>query len=207
MSKQTSKQEYDHHGRIEEMWRLGQDLGLSSSHIHTVFTAVLAQEEEMETNHQLKEGRGADNRMGATNTRTVVGFNVMTTTQTMLLKAVVVGVKALVCFTLVCFLSCALISLHNPTRKLVTRNIQDLIYPVMTTLRIFTLPVLRRYPHLSQCFFTDASTTEPLFPHTIIQPLAPLHTSSASVHTILISVISFPILQGVEGLCGQALKD
>ncbi|KAK4287686.1 hypothetical protein Pmani_039243 [Petrolisthes manimaculis] len=152
MSKQTSKQEYDHHSRIEEMWRLGKDLGLSNSHIHTVFTAVLAQEEEMDTNHQLKEGRGADNRMGATNTRTVLGFNVITTTQTLLLKAVVVGVKALVCFALVCFLSCALISLHNPTRKMVTRNIQDLIYPVMTTLRLITLPVLRRYPHLSQWY-------------------------------------------------------
>ncbi|XP_046393999.1 uncharacterized protein LOC124161837 [Ischnura elegans] len=44
---------------------------------------------------------------------------------------------------LYCVLAC-----HNPTQKLVTRHIQDYIYPFMRTFRLVTLPLLKVYPSL-----------------------------------------------------------
>ncbi|XP_071452650.1 uncharacterized protein [Hetaerina americana] len=44
---------------------------------------------------------------------------------------------------LYCILAC-----HNPTQKLVTRHIQDYIYPFMRTFRLMTLPLLKFYPSL-----------------------------------------------------------
>ncbi|KAG8223556.1 hypothetical protein J437_LFUL004430 [Ladona fulva] len=49
----------------------------------------------------------------------------------------------LVAGVLYCILAC-----HNPTQKLVTRHIQDYIYPFMRTFRLFTLPLLKLYPSL-----------------------------------------------------------
>jgi len=41
------------------------------------------------------------------------------------------------------------IVLHRPTQAFISRNTQDLIYPVMRGLRIFTLPIIRTFPRLT----------------------------------------------------------
>ncbi|MPC79891.1 hypothetical protein E2C01_074444 [Portunus trituberculatus] len=62
------------------------------------------------------------------------------------------AVKFCVVATMISILCSAVIYLHNPSKKLVMRNIQDMIYPFLTSLRYITLPILERYPHLSQWY-------------------------------------------------------
>lgn len=123
--------------RIEEIWRTGRELGLPDAAIHNVFTSVFREEKEKEairTDRQGYQNSGGRERCGMV-CKIVCYLKIMT--------------KFFIFLTTVCVALFIIVSLHNPTRKFVTRNIQDIIYPVMTTLRFFTLPLLTRYPHLS----------------------------------------------------------
>ncbi|KAG7176456.1 uncharacterized protein LOC121875456 [Homarus americanus] len=125
--------------RLEEIWRTGQELGLSQAQIHHVFDSVFNEEKEKEA--IISKSHGSTDYK-----RTIQDIARMITSY---LK---IFTKFLVFLTAVCIVVFIVISLHNPTRKLVTRNIQDVIYPFMTTLRYLTLPILTRYPHLSQWY-------------------------------------------------------
>jgi hypothetical protein len=59
-----------------------------------------------------------------------------------IIKIVVV---ALLAFTV----ACLLITYHKPTYNLVVRNVQELIYPIMKSLRRITLPVVKALPSVT----------------------------------------------------------
>lgn len=55
------------------------------------------------------------------------------------------------------------ISLHSPTQKFLLRNSQDLIYPVMRQIRLWTLPVIEKYNHLSHWHVEECLLTNPFY--------------------------------------------
>ncbi|XP_042873147.1 uncharacterized protein LOC122267327 [Penaeus japonicus] len=135
--------------RLEEVWRTGQDLGLLDTDIEDVIRAVLEEAKDKENNKS--EGNHA--RQGP---KSEDGYWIMWSVVRFWIK-----------FFLVLFflgvVAFALISLHNPTRKFVTRNIQDAIYPFMTALRVVTLPLLSAFPWMSRWYSEECLVQNPLY--------------------------------------------
>nr|XP_053639573.1 uncharacterized protein LOC128693745 [Cherax quadricarinatus] len=136
--------------RIEEIWRAGEELGLTCTDIDNVFTSVFREEREKEAiranSQNLKDNNGGKKR----GLWKVGSYLKMAT-------------KFIVCFALLCTVIFLVISLHNPTRKFVTRNIQDMIYPVMTMLRYIALPLLAKYPYLTQWYSEECLVANTFF--------------------------------------------
>lgn len=134
--------------RFDEIWRTGEELGLSSADVHDIFTSVLREEKEVRTDvqsytmHREREKRGLVGQLHS------------------LCKYVS---ELIICLTVICVLLFVVVSFHNPTRKLVTRNIQDLIYPAMTTIRFITLPLLTKFPYLSKWYWEECLVANSFF--------------------------------------------
>ncbi|XP_015913281.1 uncharacterized protein [Parasteatoda tepidariorum] len=73
-----------------------------------------------------------------------------------LIKYIVTG------FFIAIFLYLFIIS-HNSVQKFVMRNCQNLIYPTMRTLRIWTLPILRNYEFLSDWHEEECLVRNPFY--------------------------------------------
>lgn len=56
----------------------------------------------------------------------------------------ILGACILTLFVLYC-----IFILHKPTQRFISRNTQDLIYPLMRALRLMSIPVVRRFPFLT----------------------------------------------------------
>nr|XP_045593199.1 uncharacterized protein LOC123754906 [Procambarus clarkii] len=138
---------------IGKIWRAGEDLGLSSSDIHNVFTSVFREEKEKEA----IEARSRDHK------RSEEGRKERSGPVSTLTHYLILATKLIMGVTAVCVMMFAVISLHNPTRKFVTRNIQDMIYPVMTRLRYMALPLLSQYPELSVWYSEECLLPNPFF--------------------------------------------
>lgn len=163
--------EFSAEDRIDEIWRTGRELGLPDAAIHNVFNSVFTESKEKDA---IKTDR--DGNESFKGERCGVVYKFMCYLKNM--------VKFVMSVTIVCVIVFVIISLHNPTRKLVTRNIQDMIYPVMSTLRIFTLPLLTRFPHLSHWYSEECLVRNMYFdqPHIDCAPCSensePIKTSS-----------------------------
>ncbi|XP_047489583.1 uncharacterized protein LOC125039555 [Penaeus chinensis] len=133
---------------LREVWRTGQDLGLLDTDIENVLREVLEEakdrEKKSEETHRGREPTGEGRCW-------------------ILWRAVRLWLKLSVALVFLGVGAFALISLHNPTRKFVTRNIQDAIYPFMTTLRIVTLPILSAFPWMSRWYSEECLVQNPLY--------------------------------------------
>lgn len=126
---------------IREIWRTGKDLGLPNADIDHIFTSVIYEEE-------YKEQQSCQRTQRDENCSKKKGFAKVWKVRVIASAAFRLCAIA----TTISILCLAFIYLHNPSKKLVMRNIQDMIYPFLTSLRYITLPVLERYPHLSQWY-------------------------------------------------------
>lgn len=125
---------------IGELWRIGKELGLPNADIDNIFTSVINEEEYKElqscpgTQRTDCDKKREFGRMWRMHVIALAAFKFCAI-------AAALGI-----------LCSAVIYLHNPSKKLVMRNIQDMIYPLLTSLRYVTLPILKKYPHLSQWY-------------------------------------------------------
>ena len=136
---------------IREIWSTGKELGLPNADIDNIFTSVLYEEEYKE--HQLfqrTQNESCDKKKGFAR-------------QWKVRVIVFAAVKLCAIATALSILCSTVIYLHNPSKKLVMRNIQDMIYPFLTSLRYMTLPILKRYPHLSQWYFEECLVRNAFF--------------------------------------------
>lgn len=134
---------------LDEIWRTGEELGLSNVDVHNIFMSVLNENNEVKTDlhKHIKRTRARDT-MGAIKKIYILSKYVA---------------KVLILVTTLCIACFIIVSFHNPTRKLITRNIQDFIYPVMTTVRYIALPLVARFPHLSQWYWEECLVTNSFF--------------------------------------------
>lgn len=126
---------------IREIWNVGYELGLTNADIHRVFTSVIYEEEYK------------DQQLCCSRSKRQISYQekvFASLWQMMMIILTVVKVCAIA--TALGIFCSAVLYLHNPSKKFVMRNIQDMIYPFMTSLRYISLPILERYPHLSQWY-------------------------------------------------------
>lgn len=127
---------------IREIWMVGNELGLTNADIHNVFTSLIHEEEYKD--EQFCCSRSKRQKLSYQE-KVFVSFWQMTVIILRIVKVCVIATfLGIICSTV--------LYLHNPSKKFVLRNIQDMIYPFMTSLRYISLPVLERYPHLSQWY-------------------------------------------------------
>lgn len=126
---------------IREIWNVGNELGLTNADIHEVFTSVIDNEDE---DQQLCCSKSRRRKVSCQRE----AFGCLWQMTLIILKVVKVCTIASA-LGVFCF---AAIYLHSPSQKFVMRNIQDMIYPFMTSLRYISLPILKRYPNLSQWY-------------------------------------------------------
>lgn len=124
---------------VREIWSAGKELGLTNADIHTVFMSVIHEEEYKD--QQLCSSRSKRPYQE----KAFASLWQITTIIFTAVKVCAIAVALSIFFL-------AVLCLHNPSKKFVMRNVQDMIYPFMTSLRYITLPVLKRYPHLSQWY-------------------------------------------------------
>lgn len=137
---------------IRELWRTGKELGLPDADIDNIFTSVINEEEYKEQQSCPK----TQQHMHCGKKRKYARMWRM--------KVIVLTVVKLCVIATVCTMLCvAVIYLHNPSKKLVMRNIQDMIYPLLTSLRYITLPILEKYPHLSQWYSEECLVKNSFF--------------------------------------------
>ncbi|XP_068217664.1 uncharacterized protein [Palaemon carinicauda] len=131
--------------RLNEIWKEGRDLGLTDSEICHLLT-VSVQEKQPSEPLQLP-----------TSSETQASCS------SLIIKSVKVLIKTLLFSVITLAIFGTVITTHNPSRKFVTRHIQDYIYPVMTRLRHLTLPVLNKFPTLSSWYSEECLLENPFF--------------------------------------------
>lgn len=130
------------HSFIREIWSVGNELGLTNADIHKVFTSVIDKEEDKD--QQLCCSRSKRQKISCQRKAFVSLWQMTVIILTVVKVCAIASALGIFCF--------AAIYLHNPSQKFVMRNIQDMIYPFMTSLRYISLPILKRYPYLSQWY-------------------------------------------------------
>ena len=163
---------------IQEIWRTGKELGLPNADINNIFSSVIYEEEykEQQSFRRMQQHQNCDKR------------NVFAR----MWKMRVIALAAMKLFAIITALGivCSVvIYLHNPSKKLVMRNIQDMIYPLLTSLRYITLPILEKYPHLSQWYSEECLIKNSFFDHLDID-CTPCEGEASLVHTVGLSSFS-----------------
>lgn len=125
---------------IENIWQMGHDMGISDLEIDNIFNSAM----EEHKNRKIK------NKQPHITVPAPIRL-----TKTILKIFLIVNILIVAVGTLT--------SLHNPTKKFMTRNIQDIIYPFMTNLRHVTLPVLLRLPKLSTWYTEECLVNNPFY--------------------------------------------
>lgn len=144
--------------RLNEIWKEGRELGLTDSEIcHLLTTSV--QIRQQNESLQLQASSDAPARQLQTSSDAPAPVSCVS----LIIKSVKVLTKVVVFSVIFLAVFGALLSTHNPTRKFVTRHIQDFIYPVMTRLRHLSLPILNKYPTLSSWYSEECLLENPFF--------------------------------------------
>lgn len=67
-----------------------------------------------------------------------------------------------------CVMIYTFISCHNPTQKFVMRHSQSLIYPIMRTVRLWTLPVIKKYDSLTEWHEEECLLKNPFYEEVLL---------------------------------------
>lgn len=161
---------------IREIWRTGKELGLPNADIDHIFTSVIYEEEykEQQSCQRTQQDKKCDKKKGFTKVWKVHAI-------------ALAAVKLCAIATTMSIFCLVVIYLHNPSKKLVMRNIQDMIYPFLTSLRYITLPILERYPHLSQWYSEECLIRNAFFDQLNIDctpcegEISPVYTKSLNI--------------------------
>ncbi|CAL4123298.1 unnamed protein product [Meganyctiphanes norvegica] len=126
---------------IESIWQMGHDMGISDLEIDKIVYSALEE-------HKRKTITPINNL------HTAIKFTKSILKIFLIVNILIVAVGIAVG---------TVISLHNPTKKFITRNFQDMIYPFITELRHTTLPVLQKFPQLSTWYTEECLINNPFY--------------------------------------------
>lgn len=127
---------------IREIWSVGNQLGLTNAQIHDVFTSVIEEEDYKDQQSCFSTSKG--HRISYQGKLFTSLWQMTVTILTIVKVSAIALALGMFCSTV--------IYLHSPSKKFIMRNVQDMIYPFMTSLRYISLPILERYPYLSQWY-------------------------------------------------------
>ncbi|KAK7078885.1 hypothetical protein SK128_005357 [Halocaridina rubra] len=139
---------------LDEIWRQGRDYGLQDNEIHRVLTAAAAERQPI-VSPSFSGPHISPQKFGSKRDERLL--------PTLFLSVFKSLCKLVLCLIIFTVSLGAVLSVHNPTRKFVTRNIQDFIFPVMTRLRSVSLPILSIYPTLSSWYSEECLIQNPFF--------------------------------------------